>query len=234
MHLHLALGHPVGGALWAAAPLRARVVANVQDLSTSPKLDDLQSRRARLLSELADVDRALEAEKAQSANADDLPIALGSRTSAFEPSFGYLSRSAGVYTEAVSEGGANLPSSALDLAVKNFQRELQELVKALKGEASESFAPEAECAAQAREVRSKLDALVLSNDAVWQREREREASGGKVDSPLLLLGPYYFLCWCLDAFFEDRPLARFWFLETVRSLRARLACVWSSRALCLA
>ena len=123
----------------------------------------------------------------------------------------------------------------LDFHVKKFSKGAQSSSKALKGEASESFAPEAECAAQAREVRSKLDALVLSNDAVWQREREREAAGGKVDSPLLLLGPYYFLCWCLDAFFEDRPLARFWFLETVRSLRARLArCVWSPRALCLA
>ena len=52
------------------------------------------------------------------------------------------------------------------------------------------------------------------------------ASDGKADAgagatvmetgaPLVLLVPYYVLCWCLDVFFEDRPLARFWFLETV-------------------
>ena len=172
---------------------------------------NLQKRRTQLLSELADVNRALEAEAAYQ-KASGIPIALGSRTSAFEPSFGYLSRSAGVYTEALSEDGNNLPSSAFDLATKNFQRELVELRKTLSGT---SEAACASCTPEAVAVRAKLDALVLSNDAVWDRERKREAAGGKVDSPLVLLIPYYALCWCLDVFFEDRPLARFWFLETV-------------------
>ena len=182
----------------------------------SAATSELLSRRNKLLSELADVDRAIEADAAYQKVADnELPIALGSRTSAFEPAFGYLSRSAGVYTESVSEDGANLPSSAFDLATKNFRRELSELLKSLNGTAEASTAPTRECDPEAEAVRAKLDALVLSNDAVWERERVREAAGGKVDSPLVLLVPYYVLCWCLDVFFVDRPLARFWFLETV-------------------
>ena len=64
----------------------------------------LQARRARLLSELDDIERVLE-ESSTSA-------VIGSRTSVFEPSFGYLSRSAGCYTESQSADGTNLPSSA--------------------------------------------------------------------------------------------------------------------------
>lgn len=89
-------------------------------------VSDLQARRVELLQELADVDRALEVGAAEE---EESPVALGSRTSAFEPAFGYLSRSAGVYTEALSPDGANLPSSAWDLAIRNFRRELPELLK---------------------------------------------------------------------------------------------------------
>ena len=182
---------------------------------------ELTARRDKLLAELADVDRALQAEAAYERDAYEeaeqvmLPIALGSRTSAFEPTFGYLSRSAGVYTEATAADGTNLPTSAFDLATKNFGRELSELTRAVSGSDEASYAPDADCSPEAAAVRAKLDSLVLSNDAVWERERRREAAGNKVDSPLVLLVPYYVLCWCLDVFFEDRPLARFWFLETV-------------------
>ncbi|CAM6104079.1 unnamed protein product [Calypogeia fissa] len=61
------------------------------------------------------------------------------------------------------------------------------------------------------ELRAKLKQLVLSNDAVWERERSRPA----VEAPWWILGPYYFLCLMLDVIFNNRPIQRFWFLETV-------------------
>ena len=61
------------------------------------------------------------------------------------------------------------------------------------------------------ELRSKLDTLVLDNRAIWAREEARPP----VKAPLLLLAPYYALCWVLDSVFDGRPIARFWFLETV-------------------
>ncbi|BBN17033.1 ubiquinol oxidase [Marchantia polymorpha subsp. ruderalis] len=61
------------------------------------------------------------------------------------------------------------------------------------------------------ELREQLKKLKLSNKKVWEREKARE----QVEAPWWILGPYYFLCWMLDVIFEDRPIQRFWFLETV-------------------
>jgi len=89
-----------------------------------------------------------------------------------------------------------------------------------------------------RELQKKLDQLVLSNDAVYQREEIRrgmlerslskamteEDSPGQrelVDSlkatksPSVIMGPYVFLCWFIDVVFANRPIQRFWFLENV-------------------
>merc|ERR1712224_472368 len=145
----------------------------------------------------ADVTNALEAAKATELRSwNNGEFVLGSARSTFEPAFGYLSRSAGAYTEAVTQDGANLPSSALDLAVRNFKRELPELLKTINGSAQAMYEPDVD-SPEAVE-RSKLDSLVLDNDAVWAREKQRPP----VKAPLLLLGPYYVLCWCLDACFE--------------------------------
>ena len=179
----------------------------------------LEQRRTQLLSELADLTRAIEAEEADQAERTEffmgVNVTLGSGKSTFEPSFGYLSRSAGVYTESETADGTNLPSNAIDLAVRNFGRELPELLKTLNGTDRVVCGPNNRCSDEAAALRSKLDALVLSNDAVWQREKDREEAGGGVSAPLVLLVPYYVLCFALDVCFEDRPLSRFWFLETV-------------------
>ena len=187
---------------------RAHIVA--LDNAVSDNVAALEGRRSRLLAELADVTRALEAAASEAQQQQDA-VARGSASSAFEPSFGYLSRSAGVYTDDVSADGTNLPSGAVDLAVRNFRRELAELRKYLDGTEALSCATPGDCSDEAAALRAKLDRLVLSNDAVWAREKLRPA----IKAPLVLLVPYYVLCWCLDAAFDGRPIARFWFLETV-------------------
>lgn len=68
---------------------------------------------------------------------------------------------------------------------------------------------------QCTELRAKLNRLTLSNDAVWARERAREEAGGGVDTPLVVRVAYLALCYFLDFAFNNRPLQRFWFLETV-------------------
>lgn len=65
--------------------------------------------------------------------------------------------------------------------------------------------------------REGLAKLKLSNRAVREREEAREAlPGGAVKSPILLKIPYLALCGFIDLTFENRPIQRFWFLETVR------------------
>lgn len=65
------------------------------------------------------------------------------------------------------------------------------------------------------EMRQQLKQLKLCNDAIWDRERAREKRGGGVETSLAIKIPYYFLCYMLDALFNNRPLQRFWFLEVV-------------------
>ena len=57
----------------------------------------------------------------------------------------------------------------------------------------------------------KLSQLKLSNDAIWDRERARPP----ITAPLIIKGPYLILCFFLDALFDNRPISRFYFLETV-------------------
>ncbi len=170
-----------------------------------PSVRSLEARRSTLLGELADIDRALEADAADSS------ASLGSRKRVFEPSFGYLSRSAGVYTEAQSADGVNLPSSAFDLAMRNFKRELPNALRQMNGTNAGDKVDAQYGSEEAAELRAALSKLVLDNDAVWAREDARP----KISAPLVLLAPYYVLCWCLDYCFDGRPIARFWFLETV-------------------
>ncbi|KAG0617088.1 hypothetical protein M758_5G162500 [Ceratodon purpureus] len=61
------------------------------------------------------------------------------------------------------------------------------------------------------ELRAALKKLKLSNKAVWDRENARPP----VEAPWWILGPYYLLCLMLDVIFDNRPIQRFWFLETV-------------------
>ena len=62
-----------------------------------------------------------------------------------------------------------------------------------------------------RMLRKSLAKLTLDNEAVWMREKSR----APVDAPPALYTVYYMLCWFLDVVYKDRPIQRFWFLETV-------------------
>eukprot|EP00629_Pelagomonadales_sp_RCC1024_P015420 CAMPEP_0119268822 /NCGR_PEP_ID=MMETSP1329-20130426/6468_1 /TAXON_ID=114041 /ORGANISM="Genus nov. species nov., Strain RCC1024" /LENGTH=356 /DNA_ID=CAMNT_0007268805 /DNA_START=185 /DNA_END=1252 /DNA_ORIENTATION=+ len=57
--------------------------------------------------------------------------------------------------------------------------------------------------------------LVLSNAAVSEAERLREASGGRVDAHPVSRALYDVGCLLLDNLFDGRPIQRFWFLEII-------------------
>lgn len=190
----------------AATAMNAATAAQEVIHKDTPGVDEaltqaLRQRREYLLGELDEVTKQLGAEAVKGR------AKLGSKKSVFEPSFGYLSQSAGVYTDSIAEDGSRLPSNLLDLGVKNFKREFPNMLAFFNGSQTVSSQDSKEAA----EMRAKLDMLVLDNDKVWAREKLRPA----VDAPLALLAPYYVLCAMLDTLFEGRPIARFWFLETV-------------------
>lgn len=190
---------PVLGAILAPLPPRH----HEQRAALAKQLERERAAVARSEAAL----RALDGERPDS-------VALPGAATA-GPALGYLSKTAaGCYSTA--DGGP--PPSAMTLALSNFRRELPEMVAAALGR---TRPPQGAGFADALHGRKRppqetgyadaLQRLGLSNDAVHERERARE----QVPAPLLIKLPYDVLCGGIDALFGGRPIARFWFLETV-------------------
>ncbi len=99
------------------------------------------------------------------------------------------------------------PAAAMSLAATNFGNDLKDILKEIKlytlgnknmnGALPESLG------------------LTLSNAAVKRTEHFREKNGGRVEAHPVSFTLYEIGCKMLDLFFDGRPLARFWFLETI-------------------
>ncbi|CAJ1374377.1 unnamed protein product [Effrenium voratum] len=100
--------------------------------------------------------------------------------------------------EKESEGVRPMPG--WELAMSNFKREWRMLLRAARFRGS-----------ALRRTPRYVDDLVLSNQAVLDREYARP----QVPTPPPVRVAYDVLCWFIDVVFEDRPIQRFWFLETV-------------------
>lgn len=68
---------------------------------------------------------------------------------------------------------------------------------------------------ECRQIRKKLLQLKLNDPDVWRREEERKKTTGDVKAPWYIKGSFVALCWVLDVAFANRPIQRFWVLETV-------------------
>ena len=80
------------------------------------------------------------------------------------------------------------------------------------GEELEEESLEEEIERQGELLLEYLERMKLSNAKIWEREKRLP----KVESPWIIEGPYYLLCKVLDLWFpENKPVQRFWFLETV-------------------
>jgi hypothetical protein len=60
-------------------------------------------------------------------------------------------------------------------------------------------------------LRKSLKKLKLSEENVWKREQQRD----QVECPRVVMMIYYLICNSLDMIYKDKPIERFWFLETV-------------------
>ena len=102
---------------------------------------------------------------------------------------------------------SSTPSSALKLGITNFNNEL----KALLFNAGRRFEDRMSSKDFSVDAKKIIATLELSNQGVWDREKQRPP----IKAPLIIKIPYYFLCALLDTLFDNDPLGRFWFLETV-------------------
>jgi ubiquinol oxidase len=99
------------------------------------------------------------------------------------------------------------PGNAMVLGLRNFIRESRaialDLYDRLRGVDERQRLPGAL-------------GLTLDDDAVAIRERKRDADTGYLsNAPWISRAPYQVACRFLDWAFPNRPIARFWFLETV-------------------
>ncbi|WIA39156.1 hypothetical protein OEZ86_005284 [Tetradesmus obliquus] len=68
---------------------------------------------------------------------------------------------------------------------------------------------------ECQEIRAQLRQLKLNDAEVWAREERRKKESGDVDAPWFIKAPFWLLCVMLDVCFANRPIQRFWVLETV-------------------
>lgn len=104
------------------------------------------------------------------------------------------------------------PNSAFLLAINNFGKQgkalLEQFLAEKLGITGISYIPPAE---------RPPDCLgfTLDNRAVKKAEEEREERSGEVESNPVAKGLYDIGCFAIDELFDERPIARFWFLETI-------------------
>nr|QOI90341.1 hypothetical protein HWQ62_00204 [Pyramimonas orientalis virus] len=60
-------------------------------------------------------------------------------------------------------------------------------------------------------LRKSLKMLKLDDSNIWKREQNRDA----IECPRQILALYYIICHLLDIIYKDKPIDRFWFLESV-------------------
>jgi ubiquinol oxidase len=120
--------------------------------------------------------------------------------------YGFVSKSAGsLNTITTNNAGGAVPASAIFLAFDNFKREFGNILNTFEID-KEKLSKDA-----FDEGRIKLKKLTLSNDAIWEREKQRP----EIKAPIIIKIPYYILCILLDKLFDGDPISRFYFLETV-------------------
>lgn len=105
------------------------------------------------------------------------------------------------------------PNSAFLLATQNFMRQgsalLEQIAVDKLGIVGKSYIPP-------EEKPPLVFGFTLSNEDVKEAERKRESRpGSKVESNVVARGLYEVGCFVLDELFDERPIARFWFLETI-------------------
>jgi ubiquinol oxidase len=64
---------------------------------------------------------------------------------------------------------------------------------------------------QVMKLRKSLKQLKLNDKNIWDKEKNRE----HIDSPRIVMIIYYTICNIVDMIYKDKPIDRFWFLETV-------------------
>lgn len=103
-----------------------------------------------------------------------------------------------------------IPMSFIQFCVENIKSELSKKRYGFANDPYENVASSND-AYKIRKLRKSLKALKLDDKNIWKREQMRE----HIECPRSLLLIYYTICHILDIIYKDKPIDRFWFLETI-------------------
>ena len=108
-------------------------LASTKTAPSPEQLLELQAARARLIGELDEVELEIAATVKQlQPRSEPVKGRPSTIAEAFDPNFGYISKSAGNYADTIGDidGPGGVPTGFVDLAARNFLRELPEALSA--------------------------------------------------------------------------------------------------------
>lgn len=103
-----------------------------------------------------------------------------------------------------------IPMSFCEFCIENVKREFQTKRYGFLVDPYQDIEDKDE-AYRIRKLRKSLKMLVLDDKNIWAREQQRD----HIECPRAMLMIYYAICYVLDLIFKDKPIDRFWFLETI-------------------
>lgn len=99
------------------------------------------------------------------------------------------------------EGYGKMPKSVWKLATDNLIHEIHQ--------------PDALNTPEFKEIKSRIDSLNLNLSTIKRVEHDRINQYGEFQSSAFVKIPFYALCWVLDIMYKNKPIQKFWVLETV-------------------
>tara|TARA_Y100000389_G_C17450690_1_gene514579 strand:- start:457 stop:1368 length:912 start_codon:yes stop_codon:yes gene_type:complete len=116
----------------------------------------------------------------------------------------------GYYSTKIEKNNDIIPMSFFEFWYVNVKKELSQKRYGFVNDPYANSKSRAE-SYQIRQLRQKLKTLTLNDKNIWKREQKRD----QIVCPRLLLIAYYAICNLLDIIYKDKPIDRFWFLESV-------------------
>jgi hypothetical protein len=116
----------------------------------------------------------------------------------------------GYSTNPVQKYDDIIPMSFFEFVVKNMKKELTQKRYGFDNDPYYNCKSKNESYSILR-LRKSLKKLQLNDENIWKREQERD----HINCPRPMMIIYHTLCHTLDIIYKNKPIERFWFLESV-------------------
>lgn len=117
----------------------------------------------------------------------------------------------GYNTRPIQLNNDKIPKSILKFVIENIKKEVNEKRYGFRSDPYINVERKSIESMEIHKHRNNIKRLKLNNENIWTREHNRPS----VQAPRMLMTIYYGICFILDVLYDNKPIDRFWFLETV-------------------